>query len=140
VQCFRDADVFVHFSTTQPNYDKEGIPGTIVEAMASGLPIISTRHAGIPVVIDDGRHGILLEEKDVDGIAKALIELYDSEERRAMLGHAAAQRALTELDMKSKTRELEKIYDSIIRGTSSAGNDNAQNDNRSRHQQALEKA
>jgi colanic acid/amylovoran biosynthesis glycosyltransferase len=139
VQSFRDADVFVHFSTTQPDYDKEGIPGTIVEAMASGLPIISTRHAGIPVVIDDDRHGILLEEKDVDGITKALIELYDSEERRTVLGRAAARRALTELDMKSKTRELENIYDSMLSGTFSARDAFSRNGGRMIHPRTLEK-
>jgi len=107
---YRNADVFVHFSTTQADNDKEGIPGTIVEAMASGLPVITTRHAGIPDVITHDTHGILLGENDFGGIALSLIQLYDNHERRAKLGRAAALRALTELDLSSKTRQLEKIY------------------------------
>ncbi len=112
LQCYRDADVFVHFSTTQPDYDKEGIPGTIVEAMASGLPVISTHHAGIPEAITNGVHGILLEEKDVAGITTSLIQLNENEEMRKRLGQAAAQRALNDLDVRTRTRNLERIYNS----------------------------
>lgn len=111
---YRNADVFVHFSTTQPDNDKEGIPGTIVEAMASGLPVIATRHAGIPAVIDDGTHGILLDESDTEGIARAILALYESESLRRRLGVNAAQRALTELDLTTKTALLEEIYDRVL--------------------------
>lgn len=114
LQCYRDADAFVHFSTTQPNHDKEGIPGTIVEAMASGLPVVATRHAGIPEVITDGVHGILLEECDTNGITKSLIHLYENKELCARLGKTAARRALNELDVRTKTSDLERIYDSMV--------------------------
>ncbi len=111
---YRNADVFVHFSSTQPDNDKEGIPGTIVEAMASGLPVIATRHAGIPEVIDNGTHGILLDESDTEGIARSILELYESESLRRKLGMNAAQRALTELDLTTKTALLEEIYDRAV--------------------------
>ncbi len=114
LQFYRDADVFVHFSTTQPNNDKEGIPGTIVEAMASGLPVVTAHHAGIPEAITNHVHGLLLEEKDVDGIARSLIDLYESEEMRGRLGRAAAQRALNDLNVHTKTRELENIYNDVV--------------------------
>jgi colanic acid/amylovoran biosynthesis glycosyltransferase len=113
LEFYRNADVFVHFSTTQPGNDKEGIPGTIVEAMASGLPVIATKHAGIPEAITDGMQGILLEESDVAGIAKSLVKLHDCEDMRARLGRAAARRALNDLDIRTKMSHLEKIYDSI---------------------------
>jgi colanic acid/amylovoran biosynthesis glycosyltransferase len=113
LQYYRDADVFVHFSTTQRDNDKEGIPGTIVEAMAAGLPVVATHHAGIPEAIAHGIHGVLLEEHDIAGITKSLIALYESEEMRAKLGRAAARRALNDLDVRTKTRSLERIYDSV---------------------------
>jgi colanic acid/amylovoran biosynthesis glycosyltransferase len=114
LQYYRDADVFVHFSTKQPNGDKEGIPGTIVEAMAAGLPIITTRHAGIPEVITDGVHGILLDEEDTRGIAASLRRLQEDMQLRRALGTAAARQALGELDVCAKTQALEAIYDSLV--------------------------
>jgi colanic acid/amylovoran biosynthesis glycosyltransferase len=114
VQYYRDADLFVHFSATQPDGDKEGIPGTIVEAMAAGLPIVTTRHAGIPEVITDGVHGILLNEYDTSGIAPAVRRLHEDMQFRRRLGTAAAQRALNELDVCAKTQALERIYDSLM--------------------------
>ena len=113
IQYYRDADVFVHFSTTQPDYNKEGIPGTIVEAMAAGLPVISTRHAGIPEVISDGIHGILLDEKNTDGIVTSLITLFEDEVLCQTLGRQAASRALSDLDVRKKTHQLEQIYNAV---------------------------
>lgn len=110
VQAFRDADVFPHPSITLGGL-KEGIPGTIVEAMAAGLPVVATRHAGIPAVIESGRDGLLVEERDVDGLAGALRTLLDAPAERSRLGRAAAARAEHELDLESRTRELERIYD-----------------------------
>src|SRR2546430_12874363 len=63
-QHFREADVFAPPSVTVGGL-KEGIPGTIVEAMASGLPVVGSFHAGIPAVIDNGRDGVLVPEGDV---------------------------------------------------------------------------
>jgi colanic acid/amylovoran biosynthesis glycosyltransferase len=111
---YKEADAFVLFCTTQPDGDKEGIPGTIVEAMASGLPIISTSHAGIPEIIQHAKEGILLEEGDVGGLKNALAHLATDENLRCSLGKAAATRALTSLSLEEKTRKLEMIYDSLI--------------------------
>ncbi len=122
LQYYRDADVFVHFSSTQPGYDKEGIPGTIVEAMASGLPVIATRHAGIPEAITHGTHGILLNENEPSEIAPSLIQLYDHEEMCACIGRAAAHRALHDLDFRVKVTQLEKIYNAIAHGEHNAKN------------------
>lgn len=110
---FRNADVFAHPSITV-NGLKEGIPGTIVEAMACGLPVVATRHAGIPAVIDDTRHGLLVSERDLPGLADALEALLSDAQLRGDLGRSAARRALDELDVHVRALELERIYDELL--------------------------
>lgn len=113
VRHFREADIFVHPSLTIRGV-KEGIPGTIVEAMASGLPVIATHHGGIPAVIQSGREGLLVAEHDVDGLASALETLLGDAACRERLGRAAADRAARELDLQARTVELERIYDRLV--------------------------
>ncbi len=66
---------FVQHSVTAANGDMEGTPNTILEAAASGLPIVSTRHAGIKQAVLDGISGYLVEENDIDGMAKWMIKV-----------------------------------------------------------------
>ncbi len=69
------SDVFVHHSITSKKGDVEGIPTAIIEAMSMELPILSTKHAGIPEYLDDGINGILIDEADVNSYVKALREI-----------------------------------------------------------------
>jgi colanic acid/amylovoran biosynthesis glycosyltransferase len=110
VEHFRAADVFIHPSITTRGV-KEGIPGTVVEAMAAGLPVLATRHGGIPAVIESGRDGVLVDEDDADGLASALEALLADASLRERLGRAAADRARRDLDLAVRTAELERIYD-----------------------------
>lgn len=114
LQEFKNADIFLHPSVTAPNGDKEGIPGTIIEAMSSGLPVISTIHAGIPYVIENNKTGILVEEWDIDALAVALKRLIEIRDEREKLGLAAQSYSLNNLDLHAKEKELEEIYDSLI--------------------------
>ncbi|MCF8266367.1 MAG: glycosyltransferase [Melioribacteraceae bacterium] len=66
------AHYFVHHSITTASGDAEGIPNAIMEAMAMELPVITTYHAGIPELVDDGVHGFLVEERDIDSYARCL--------------------------------------------------------------------
>lgn len=82
------ADVFV-LPTSYPN---EGQPLSVLEAMASGLPVVTTRYRGLPDTIADGTEGILLDRADPELIAGALLELSEDAERRRRLGMAARRR------------------------------------------------
>ena len=71
-----DADMFLQHSVTDPiNGDEEGLPVAILEAMANGLPVLATRHAGIPEAVLDGVTGFLVEEGDSAAMADRLQEL-----------------------------------------------------------------
>jgi colanic acid/amylovoran biosynthesis glycosyltransferase len=69
------ADVFALPSVTAADGDQEGIPVSLMEAMASGVPCLSTVHSGIPELIDDGRSGWLVPERDVDALADKLARI-----------------------------------------------------------------
>ena len=77
-QEFAQGDIFVHPSITADSGDTEGMPTAIMEAMATGLPVIGTIHAGIPELLDGGRFGRLVPERDVDALADAMFALASS--------------------------------------------------------------
>ena len=109
-----EADVFIHPSVTAPDGDKEGIPGAVVEAMASGLPVISTFHAGLPYVVKTDKTGILVDEWNIEGLANAILELANDYVKRRKLGIAAQEYSLKYLDLFKKEKELESIYSQIL--------------------------
>lgn len=71
----QEADFFVHHSITTDQGDQEGIPNAIMEAMAMELPVLSTFHAGIPELVEDGINGYLVEEKDIEAYAQKMMEI-----------------------------------------------------------------
>lgn len=86
------ASVFVQHSVTTPETgDKEGTPVAIMEAMASGLPVISTRHAGIQEMIQHGENGRLVEEFDYLRMAEEMLSLVQNKEELQRIGKAASQ-------------------------------------------------
>jgi colanic acid/amylovoran biosynthesis glycosyltransferase len=107
---FSSNDVFVHPSVTDVNGDKEGIPGAIVEAMAAGLPVISTYHAGIPYIIENEKTGLLVNEWDINALSRTILKLASSSELRRKIGLAGQQYAMDQLNLHKKEKELEKIY------------------------------
>lgn len=91
----RDADLLVAPSVTAEDGDMEGLPVVVTEAMATGLPVIGTRHSGIPEAIRDGVNGRLVDERDVAGLADALAEWSD---RDRLLAAARSSRAVAEAE------------------------------------------
>lgn len=75
LELLQSVDVFVHPSNVAENGDMEGLPTAICEAMACGLPVLSTWHSGIPEIIDDGENGLLVDERDTDGLYQKMVLL-----------------------------------------------------------------
>jgi colanic acid/amylovoran biosynthesis glycosyltransferase len=92
----RDADLFVLPSVTAADGDEEGTPTVLLEAAFCELPVLSTRHAGIPELVREGESGYLVPERDVDALADGLRTLLRAPERWAAMG--AAGRRLVERD------------------------------------------
>jgi colanic acid/amylovoran biosynthesis glycosyltransferase len=107
------ADVFIHPSRTSGKGEKEGIPGAVAEAMASGLPVITTLHAGIPYVVKNDETGLLVKENSVGDLANAIIRLAEDATLRQRLGKAARDYAQVTLDIRKKETELEELYDQV---------------------------
>jgi glycosyltransferase involved in cell wall biosynthesis len=74
--------------------DSEGTPVVVLEAMSSGLPVIATRHAGIQEVVEHERTGLLCDERDVDGMAAAMLRAARDTEFARRLGRAGRERVL----------------------------------------------
>jgi len=83
---FSNSLAFIQHSVTAENGDSEGTPVAVMEASAAGLPVIATRHAGIPDVIEYGVGGFLVEEKDVDGMAEYMLELCGDLQKAKIIG------------------------------------------------------
>lgn len=74
---FDSAHLFVHPSVQTPLGDQEGVPNSMLEAMATGLPVAATRHGGIPEAVTSGVDGILVAEHSPDELAQAMLRLSD---------------------------------------------------------------
>jgi hypothetical protein len=113
---FEAADVFLHSSVTAADGDVEGIPNVVVEAAATGLPVVGTRHGGIAEVIEEGRSGLLVPERDPEALAAALASLAAEPERRLALGRGAAERARRDFDLRAQLDAHEKLYRELLAG------------------------
>lgn len=81
-ELMQNANVFVHHSITPENGDEEGIPNALMEAMAMELPVLSTYHAGIPELVQDGIHGYLVKEKDIHAYAQRMSDILSWDKMR----------------------------------------------------------
>ena len=88
----RRADVFVAPSAPTSEGKREGIPVALMEAMATGLPVVSSRLSGIPELVEDDVSGLLTAPGDAAALARALARLHDDADLRARVGAAARRR------------------------------------------------
>ena len=103
-------DVLVAPSVPTAQGKREGIPVVLMEAMASGLPVVASRLSGIPELVEDGRSGLLVEPGDADMLADALGRLQRDPELRSRLGEEGRQMVLREFDVQRNARRLAERF------------------------------
>ncbi len=91
--------------------DFEGTPNVLLEAMASGLPVVATRVGGVPDMVVDGLTGLTVERDDADGLLAALVELVKDDQRRLEMGRRAREQVEANYSLERLPGYLEKLYD-----------------------------
>jgi len=108
------AHVFLHPSELTAKQDQEGIPNSMLEAMATGLPIAATLHGGIPEAVQDGVSGFLVPERDAKALAAALKRMVQSPETLWQMGRAASHGVHAEFEQGRAIAKLEACYDEAV--------------------------
>ena len=103
IEFFRRSDIFV-----LPTY-AEAMPMSVIEAMAAGLPVISTRVGGIPELIEDGVDGILFAPGDVGALAEKISFLLNNKDTRIKIGKKAKQKAREQMDFRVYVNKLRTL-------------------------------
>jgi glycosyltransferase involved in cell wall biosynthesis len=104
----RASDVFVLSSRV------EGNPMSVMEAMAAGLPVVSTAVGGVPELVREGVTGLLVPSEDAGALAQAMQALVDDPVRRQAMGAAARQHAVAHFDIRHTVRGYEQLYETLL--------------------------
>lgn len=112
------ADLFCAASLTAANGDMEGIPNTLKEAMALGVPVISTTHAGIPELITHNQEGILVQEKNTGELAAALEFMLNNRHKWQAFTAAARKKVEESFNLERQLLQQATYYDELLGGWS----------------------
>jgi colanic acid/amylovoran biosynthesis glycosyltransferase len=114
LQLYASSHLFLHPSEISPNQDQEGVPNSVLEAMATGLPVVATRHGGIPEAVDHGRTGFLVAEEDHVGLANAMQLITRSPDLLRQMGARAYATVVERFEQGIQIDQLESFYEEAI--------------------------
>jgi len=110
----QQARAYVQHSVFAPNGDSEGSPVSIIEAAGSGLPVVSTRHAGIKESVIEGVTGYLVDEGDWQGMGENMIKLLNDAELAGKMGQAGRRHILEHYDIRQQMEKLQEILKQAV--------------------------
>jgi colanic acid/amylovoran biosynthesis glycosyltransferase len=113
-ELYHEAHFFVHPSRLTADQNQEGVPNSMLEAMATGLPVVATLHGGIPEAVRAGVTGVLVAERDREGLADGLLGLAADPKRWEAMGQAAAADMAAHFESKAQIARLEGFYDEAV--------------------------
>ena len=111
---FAESHLFLHPSELASDGNQEGVPNSMLEAMASGLPVLATMHGGIPEAVEHGVSGLLTPERDDAALAQSLLTLASDPARYTAMSAAARDRVSAAFDLAAQTAALEGFYREAI--------------------------
>jgi colanic acid/amylovoran biosynthesis glycosyltransferase len=109
-ELFYRSHIFLHPSEQAADGNQEGVPNSMLEAMASGLPVFATEHGGIPEAIEQGKSGILVKESDHDALVQALLDAVAHPDTLSEIARAGAVSVWQKFEQSAQTRRLEDYY------------------------------
>ncbi|MEP6777497.1 MAG: glycosyltransferase [Chthoniobacterales bacterium] len=109
-QLFYRSHIFLHPSETAADGNQEGIPNSMLEAMASGLPVFATAHGGIPEAITHQESGILVAEGDAEELARELVDMVARPDELARIARNGASVVADKFERRIQARQLEEFY------------------------------
>lgn len=110
-ELYAHSHLFLHPSEMPPDQNQEGVPNSMLEAMATGLPVLATTHGGIPEAVTHERTGLLVPERDEAALFKAMCQITDETEQMYLLGQAASRAVREEFEHGKQIEKLESYYD-----------------------------
>ena len=113
IEYLKHARAFVQHSRRAKNGDSEGLPNTILEASSTGLPVISTYHAGIPEAVIHGKTGFLVEEGDYKKMADYMIQLLQDSTLAQKMGYSGQEYINSNFNLTRQLASLKEILESI---------------------------
>ncbi|GAB4207403.1 MAG: colanic acid biosynthesis glycosyltransferase WcaL [Coleofasciculaceae cyanobacterium] len=114
IEILDNCHIFIAPSVTAADGNQDAPVNTLKEAMAMGLPVISTFHGGIPELVEDGISGFLVPERDADAIAEKLTYLIENRDIWQQIGYAGRARVEQKYDMNKLNDELVEIYQQLL--------------------------
>src|SRR5438876_5230762 len=113
-ELYASSHLFLHPSEMPPDENQEGVPNSILEAMATGLPVAATQHGGIPEAVEHGRTGWLVPEEDHIALANAMQEIARSPRVLTEMGLRAREAAIKRFAQEAQIDQLEWFYEEAI--------------------------
>lgn len=93
----------------------EGLPITILEAFAAGLPVIATQVGSIPQVVIEGQNGFLFEKQNVNDLAQLMMKIIEDDNGRNLMGRINRDQALEKYDINKSATRISGIYDDLLK-------------------------